>query len=439
LVSSDGEDGIDIEAYSNSDNIAFTGSNEFLLVSDPSNLSGLISGFTVGDTIDLAGIGTATSATLGAGNVLTVQGGTSGPIAINLDPDQSYAGETFETASDNSGGTNVVVVKNDPLLLYLPSDFGTQPPGIDALSGVSISDGDAISANETITISITAPYPLDVTPASGAAVTGANSDSLTLVGDIDAINAELGSLTIDIPDLGYTHQFSIDFEGNDGRGSSLQLACFLAGTQLATSLGSMSVEDLVVSDTVYVKDRTLASVTWIGHRTINCRRHPRPEDVWPVRIAAGAFGDELPIRDLLLSPDHAVYVDDVLIPIKHLINGTTIVQEEVDEVTYYHVELDHHDVILAEGLPCESYLDTGRRSAFANGGAATMLHPEFDLHPDNQLLWESLSYAPLVVTGPVLERVRRKLVAQALRLDRCGFMPSAGFGPAIEASIGAAA
>jgi hypothetical protein len=79
---------------------------------------------------------------------------------------------------------------------------------------------------------------------------------------------------------------------------------------------------------------------------------------------AGALGGKLPSRDLLLSPDHTVSVGGALIPIRHLINGSTIVQEPIDEVTYYHVELETHDVVVAEGLPCESYLDTGNRAAF---------------------------------------------------------------------------
>ncbi len=81
-----------------------------------------------------------------------------------------------------------------------------------------------------------------------------------------------------------------------------------------------------------------------------------------MRVKAGAFEDARPRRDLWLSPDHAVFVDDVLIPIKRLINGTSIAQVPVEEVTYYHVALGRHDVILAEGLPTESYLDRGDRS-----------------------------------------------------------------------------
>jgi hypothetical protein len=128
------------------------------------------------------------------------------------------------------------------------------------------------------------------------------------------------------------------------------------------------VEHLRVGDHVWtLKGHQPARIVWLGHRHIDCRHYHRPADVSPVRIRSGTFAAGLPVRDLYLSPDHAVFVDGVLVPVRHLINGNTVVQEPVDEVTYYHVELATHDVILAEGLPCESYLDTGNRAAFEEG------------------------------------------------------------------------
>ena len=65
-------------------------------------------------------------------------------------------------------------------------------------------------------------------------------------------------------------------------------------------------------------------IVWLGSRTVDCAKHPHPETVWPVRVSAGAFGANGPVRDLYLSPDHAVFVNGVLIPVKLLINGTSI-------------------------------------------------------------------------------------------------------------------
>jgi hypothetical protein len=184
--------------------------------------------------------------------------------------------------------------------------------------------------------------------------------------------------------------------------------CFAAGTRIGTERGEVVVEQLRVGDRVASAFGGTVAVTWLGHRRVDCRRHPKPWDVWPVRVAADAFGPGQPRRDLWLSPDHAVFTDGVLIPIRYLINDATIAQEPVDAVTYWHVELPIHDVLFAEGLPAESYLDTGNRGAFANGGGATMMQPDFALR-----VWEAESCAELVCDGAELAAVRSFLLDRA--------------------------
>jgi autotransporter passenger strand-loop-strand repeat protein len=187
--------------------------------------------------------------------------------------------------------------------------------------------------------------------------------------------------------------------------------CYCAGTRIATAAGEAAVEALRIGDTVRLAGGGTAPVVWLGHRHVDCRRHPRPWDVRPVRVAAGAFGADLPRRDLRLSPDHAVFMDGVLIPIRYLINDATIRQEPADAVTYWHVELPAHGVLLAEGLAAESYLDTGNRSAFANGGATAMLHPDFALR-----VWAAESCARLVRDGAELVAARSVLLERAQAL-----------------------
>ena len=131
----------------------------------------------------------------------------------------------------------------------------------------------------------------------------------------------------------------------------------------------------------------------------------------PVRIAAHAFGLGRPRRDMWVSPDHAVFCDGVLIPIRYLLNDATVRQEETATVTYWHVELSEHDVLLADGLPAESYLNTGNRSAFANGGMAVEAHPDFA-----RSVWERRGCAPLVTDGPTFKVIYRRLLAQAIAL-----------------------
>lgn len=196
----------------------------------------------------------------------------------------------------------------------------------------------------------------------------------------------------------------------------LSAACFASGTCIATPAGMVPVEQLAPGDRVMVVGGGVAPIVWIGHRHVALRQHPRRHDVMPVRVSAHAFGYGKPRRDVVLSPDHAVHLANgssqgMLVPIRYLLNGRTIAQEEASQITYYHIELPSHGVVLAEGLPCESYLDTGNRAAFANGGTAVALHPDFARE-----VWSREAFAELVLSGRHLVVARRMLLAQAHRL-----------------------
>ena len=190
--------------------------------------------------------------------------------------------------------------------------------------------------------------------------------------------------------------------------------CFAEETHIATPSGCARVETLNIGDRVSLNTRGDAPIRWIGRRRVDCRRHPDPERVQPVRIAPHAFGENRPSRPLFLSPDHAIFVEDVLIPVKFLVNGVTITRHAVTEVTYYHIELDLHDIILAENLQVESYLETGGRSAFENASVPAMLHPDF--HADVGAIWKTQACAPLLGTNGQLETVRSRLALQAMML-----------------------
>jgi RHS repeat-associated protein len=200
-----------------------------------------------------------------------------------------------------------------------------------------------------------------------------------------------------------------------------QIACFMAGTRIATEHGDVAVESLNVGDYVRALAAAIAMpIKWIGHRSVDCERHLEPKQVWPVRILAGAFSAGRPGRDLWLSPDHAVFVDGVLIPIRLLINGTTVAQIAMPAVTYFHIELEQHDILIADGLPAESYLDTGNRTTFENAVPVMDLHPDFSgveraRHSERQTV------APLAVRPDQTEPVWRRLVARAKALGQPAF------------------
>jgi hypothetical protein len=197
-----------------------------------------------------------------------------------------------------------------------------------------------------------------------------------------------------------------------GARGTAETACFCAGTRILTTRGEVPVECLVVGDNVVTASGSSSPICWIGWRKMDLRNRPDRVLAQPVRISAGSFGSSAPRRDLLVSPEHAVFLGGVLIPARHLVGCVGIaVDETIDRTIYYHVELPRHDVLLAEGLPCESWLDTGNRSMFENGNV-------IPLAGRGRLAGASTSYpdscAPLVVDGPVLDTIRQQFGAPHL-------------------------
>jgi fibronectin-binding autotransporter adhesin len=238
----------------------------------------------------------------------------------------------------------------------------------------------------------------DTIELTGITVTGSD-----YAGGILTLDDVGGTISLTLPGSFTTADFQVTNVAA-GADVALSVPCFRAGTLIGTPRGERPVEALAVGEDVTVLDGARRTVVWIGHRRIDCRRHPDPRRVLPIRITAGAFGPGCPHRDLLLSPDHALFVDEVLIPVRHLVNGSTVCRQQVAEVEYYHIELECHDILLAEGLPTESYLDTGDRRDFANGGGVMTLHPDLAARAR-----DALGYAPLCVTGPILHAVRERL------------------------------
>ena len=186
-------------------------------------------------------------------------------------------------------------------------------------------------------------------------------------------------------------------------------ACYGAGTAILTATGERPVERLAVGDQVVaLHARALRRIAWIGHRRLRPAAHANVADLHPIRIRRGAIADGVPHRDLLVSPDHAIHLGGCLIPARCLLNGDSIARQPVEEVTYFHIELDRHDLLLAEGLAAESYLDTGNRAAFANGGPAVAQHPDFA-----RRIWTTQACLPQFRDGPLPRLWQRRLAARA--------------------------
>ena len=151
--------------------------------------------------------------------------------------------------------------------------------------------------------------------------------------------------------------------------------CFMAGTNIMAPCGEKKIEDLKPGDLVLTNDGQTMPVRWIGRQTV--QRRFVDETRLPIRLKAGALGENAPIRDLLVSDMHALFIDGVLIQAGALINGITVVREfEVPELfVYYHIELDEHLLVLAENVPAETFVDNVDRTRFDNWCEYDALYP----------------------------------------------------------------
>jgi Hint domain len=210
----------------------------------------------------------------------------------------------------------------------------------------------------------------------------------------------------------------------DVTGTSItDVVCYVRGAMIRTPDGELPVEKLRSGKQVITLvdgEEVTQTVRWLGHRRIDLTKHPRPETVAPIRIQRDAFADGMPHRDLMVSPDHAIYVDGKLICARQLVNGATIRQElDWTAVDYYHVELDQHAILLAEGLPAESYIDTGNRGFFDNSGAPLVLHPDLTDESDYPTR-EAGSCVPFVWDEASVQPVWQRLADRAAAIGRPG-------------------
>lgn len=406
-------------AISFASNAATPATPDFLTLMPGADLIGTASGGGVADVVFagttlgiLANIGRELTGfptvSIAPGAEWAFSGTTSMPGNVTFENDGTLVQSTGDVLTIDSTLKGAGTIELDATTLAIGNtvssgeifDFTSRPSTL-LLSSSHVFSGTIAGFEAGDTIELTGFGP-------DASITGA------LIGDVITLSGEINPTTITFASNPGLLEVVPISEGGATKSYEIVAPCFRAGTGLLTPDGLRPVESLRKGDLLLTHGGAVQPIIWHGHRRIDCRKHPKPETVWPILIAQGAFGPGLPSRDLYLSPDHALYCEGALLPAQFLINGISIRQVEVPSVTYHHVELASHDVVWAETLPVETYLDCGNRHNFARQGKAITLFPQF-----GQPEWDmKRAFAPLVTQGPLLGRVRTRLHE---RLEEQGF------------------
>jgi Hint domain-containing protein len=249
---------------------------------------------------------------------------------------------------------------------------------------ISVADAD----NETLSVTLAVSNgSLTLNGTAGLTFeSGANGEgAMRITGSISDINAALNGLAYHTDSTDTTAGDVNDvltITTNDGSALdsdniNIDVICFMPGTSIAVPGGEAKVETLRPGDLITTTAGEAKTVRWIGRQTVS-RVFADPLRVLPIRIKADALGENTPCRDLLISPDHAILVDGVLVQAGALVNGSSIVREtEVPQVfTYYHVELDDHSLVLAENVAAETFIDNVDRLGFDNWAEHEALYPD---------------------------------------------------------------
>jgi len=294
----------------------------------------------------------------GAGNGTNVfSGGMETLVSGGAESNTTIFAGGLETVS-NGGITSATTISGGTLQVMAGGSVRNGVTFADAGGVLEVADVASLSA----TIS---GFALgDAITLTSAAFDPAGTVTFDNATDMMTVTEGGTSYTLDFAGDYTEKSFQLSRDANGGTDITL---CFYAGTHIATPAGNVAVEDLAAGDLVLTANGAAQPVIWLGRSTV-FTRFADSEASSPIRIKAGALGEGLPVRDLLVSPNHALFLDGILVQANALVNGMSIVRETnlPEFFTYFHVELATHELLISEGVPSESFVDNVDRMNFEN-------------------------------------------------------------------------
>jgi T5SS/PEP-CTERM-associated repeat protein len=363
-------------------------------------------------TVGSGGVVSAADIVVWGGGTIALQGGS-----VETDPITVYTGGTLSGYGAVSGDvTDDGTITTAGGVLKIANEMGgSGTVGFAGESSLSLSDLASDSGGlqtQDFDVTITAFGPGDTIEIAKSGL-GAYGTITSAVATQAGANTNLalkdGGATVATLVLAGSYlldNFTVALDPAAPNEIDLTVACFCRGTLILTERGEIPVEDLSIGGILVTASGEHRPIKWIGRRSYAGRFLTANPNVQPIRFRAGSLGDGLPRRDLLVSPEHAMFLDGMLIPARCLVNGRSIVPERnLKRVDYFHIELDSHDVLLAEGAPSETFVDDDSRGVFHNATEFGALYPDT---PQTKLYC-----APKANLGFELEAIRRRLVVVA--------------------------
>jgi fibronectin-binding autotransporter adhesin len=368
------------------------------------------------------GLVTASTVAVAADSAIQLTGGE-----LDTDPITISGGSLFGSGTVNGDVTDDGTITASGGLLDLTGDVsGTGSLVIDSYSTLQL-DG-TLNSGPTVEFSSGEDEILKLTsatdqlmPTVAGFLSASDTIDLTFLGDTNnegtaTLNPTTDVLTVTTEDGTTTIQLATDedYSGltfiatpDHTGGTDVTVACYRRNTRILSEYGEVPIESLRAGDRVLTLREGLQPIRWIGRRTYCDDFVSDNPEVQPILIRAGALAAGIPHRDLWVSPEHALYVEGLLIAAHDLVNGVSIIMDtSARDVAYLHLEFDEHQVIFAEGAQAESFIDDASRAMFDNAA-------EFVEWRSDQRRGPARFCAPRVEEGTDLEKVREHLLARA--------------------------
>ncbi|MFT8327101.1 Hint domain-containing protein [Gluconobacter oxydans] len=355
-------------------------------------------GTAVGTVLDQQGMdyvyGASVSATVKGGSQQFISaGGTASETTVGSGSTQYDAGRTDHTTLQQGAFETVL--------------SGGVADETTVASGAWLTVDAGGEIDETV-LAVGGHIDIDSLQYGGVAKAAINGDTL-VVTEGDA------SYTIDLEGdySDYHAELTEDRDGSTvvtlAKGSEI---CFLPGTMITTPSGTAAVEDLRIGDevTAWVDGSPVSrKVTWVGSKRVRAQGGASADlSGHPVRILKDAIAANVPNKDLLVTPEHCLFIDGRFVPTRMLVNGRSVFYDRsISVYDYFHIETENHSVIMADGMLTESYLDTGNRRSFTQHGEVASLG-------GRQKSWEQDAAAALTVDRATVEPMFRQIADRAI-------------------------